>query len=30
MTSDLELLADANLENARRTIDLVAASLSEY
>jgi len=30
MTNDLELLADANREKARRTIDLVAASLSEY
>ena len=30
MTRDLELLADANREKARRTIDLVAASLSEY
>ena len=30
MTSDLELLADANREKARRTIDLFAASLSEY
>ena len=30
MTTDLELLAESNREKARRTIDLVVASLSEY
>lgn len=30
MTTDLELLAESNRERARRTIDLVVASLSEY
>ena len=30
MTTDLKLLAESNRENARRTIDLVAASLSDY
>ena len=30
MTTDLELLAESNREKARRMIDLVVASLSEY
>lgn len=30
MTTDLKLLAESNREKARRTIDLVAASLSDY